>query len=331
MDLRTTYLGLELRNPLVASASPLSEQISNYRKLEDAGAAAVVNYSLFEEEIEHDAEQLFHHMTHGIESYAEAISFFPEPEVFTLRPDQYLEHIQRAKKAVDIPVIASLNGHTLGGWTRYAQLMEEAGADALELNLYRIPTDPKTTSSEIENEYLRVVKAVKSVVGIPVAVKLSPFFTAMANLASRLDEAGVNGLVLFNRFYQPDIDLENLEVVPNVVLSNSADTRLPMRWIAILFGRLRCSLASTSGIHSHLDVLKMMMAGADVTQCCSLLLKKGIGALETLLDGLRDWMEEHEYESIEQMKGSLSQRSCPDPSAFERANYIKALRSYHLV
>ncbi len=330
VDLSTTYLGLELKSPLVASASPLSERIDNYRRLEDAGASAVVNYSLFEEEINRDADELHHRLTQGTESFAESLSYFPEPDAFSLGPEQYLEHIRQAKEAVDIPVIASLNGRSRGGWIAYAQLMQEAGADALELNIYFLATDPGTTGQEIEQLYVDIVRAVKQNVTIPVAVKLSPYFSSMAYMARRLERAGADGLVLFNRFYQPDIDLDFLEVVPNVVLSNPFSGRLALRWIAILYGRIDCSLAATSGVHAAADALKMLMAGADVTMLCSALLKNGIDHLRTIRKDLVDWMVEHEYESVTQMKGSLSQRSCPDPAAFERANYIKALRTYHM-
>ncbi len=330
MDLSTQYLGLKLKNPLVASASPLSEKIANYRRLEDAGAAAIVNYSLFEEEINRDIHELHHHLTHGTESFAESLTYFPEPEEFSLGPEQYLEHIRKAKEAVDIPVIASLNGHSIGGWTRYAGLMEQAGADAIELNIYFLATDPTIPGERIESEYLEVVRSVKSTVRIPVAVKLSPFFSSMANMARKLDQAGADGLVLFNRFYQPDIDLEHLEIAPNVVLSSPVAARVPLRWIAILYSHVRCSLAATSGVHGADDALKLLMAGADVTMLCSSLLKNGIEHLSTVLHDLERWMTEHEYESVQQMKGSLSQKSCPDPAAFERANYIKALRTYHI-
>ncbi len=330
VDLSTTYLGLELESPLVASASPLSERIDNYRRLEDAGVAAVVNYSLFEEEINRDADELHYHLTQGTESFAESLSYFPEPDMFTLGPEQYLEHIRQAKEAVDIPVIASLNGRSRGGWIGYAQLMQQAGADALELNIYFLATDPGTTGQEIEQLYVDIVRAVKQNVTIPVAVKLSPYFSSMAHMARRLEQAGADGLVLFNRFYQPDIDLDYLEVVPNVVLSNPFSARLALRWIAILYGRIDCSLAATSGVHAAADALKMLMAGADVTMLCSSLLKNGIDHLRTIRKDLVDWLVEHEYESVAQMRGSLSQRSCPDPAAFERANYIKALRTYHM-
>ncbi|MFQ5709025.1 MAG: dihydroorotate dehydrogenase-like protein [bacterium] len=328
MDLTTTYMGLKLKNPLVPSASPLSEQIDNYRHMEDAGAAAVVNYSLFEEQITHETHELHHHLTHGTESFAESLTYFPEPDDFVLGPDEYLEHLRKAKEAVEIPVIGSLNGHSEGGWTEYARLIEDTGVDALELNLYFLAADFAVTSEEIEETYLRIVTAVKSHVKIPVAVKLSPFFSSLANMARRLDTAGADALVLFNRFYQPDIDLENLEVVPDVKLSTPFDMRLPLRWIAILYGRVEASLAATSGIHTAEDVIKMLMAGADVTMMCSALLRRGIDHIRQVLADLESWMQEYEYESVRQMLGSMSQKSCEDPAAFERANYMKALQSY---
>lgn len=330
MDLSTTYLGMKLKNPLMASASPLSEEVDNYKRLEDAGVAAVVNYSLFEEEITLEAHELHHHLTHGTESFAESLSYFPEPSYLRLAPEDYVEHIHKAKQSVEIPVIASLNGYSMGGWTKYAILMEQAGADALELNIYFIPTDPAVGSRELEQRYLEIVKSVKKTVRIPVSVKLSPFFTTMANMAYQLDQAGADGLVLFNRFYQPDIDLERLEVLPNVLLSTPMSARLPLRWIAILYGHLQCSLAATSGIHRGEDMIKMIMAGADATMVCSAFLKNGINHAVSMLEEVERWMEEHEYDSVGQMKGSISQRSCPNPAAFERANYMKALRTYHL-
>jgi dihydroorotate dehydrogenase (fumarate) len=328
MDLTTNYMNMKLKNPLVPSASPLSESIDNYRRMEDAGAAAVVNYSLYEEQITHETFELHHHLTHGTESFAESLTYFPEPDEYVLGPDEYLEHIRQAKEAVDIPVIGSLNGHSEGGWTEYARLIQEAGADALELNVYFLPTDPEITGEQIEKPYLDILKSVKSQVTIPVAVKLSPFFSALANMANRLDAAGADALVLFNRFYQPDIDLENLEVVPNVLLSTPFAMRLPLRWVAILYGKVKASLAATSGIHTAEDVLKMLMAGANITMMCSALLKNGIDHISTVLKDMQRWMEEHEYESVRQMQGSMSHKSCENPSAFERANYMIALQSY---
>ncbi len=328
MDLTTTYLGKKLKNPLVASASPLSRKIDNIRRLEDAGAAAVVLFSLFEEEILHETRELDHYLTYGTESYAEALSYFPEPQEFYLGPEAYLEHIRQAKAAVDIPIIGSLNGVSPGGWINYARKIEAAGADALELNLYYIPTDPALSSDDIERMYLNTLKTVKGSVSIPVALKLSPFFSAMANMARQFDAAGANALVLFNRFYQPDIDLESLEVVPNVILSTPQAMRLPLRWIAILYGRVKADLAATSGIHTAQDVLKMLMAGANVTMMASALLQHGIDHLRKVLDEMKIWMEEHEYESVQLMQGSMSQKAVAEPAAFERANYIKALHSF---
>jgi dihydroorotate dehydrogenase (fumarate) len=327
IDLTTTYLGLRLRTPLVASASPLSQELDGIRRLEDAGASAVVLYSLFEEQLRQESLELEHHLAAGTDSFAEAATFFPQPSEFRLGPDGYLKHIQQAKKAVSVPIIASLNGTTVGGWIQYAKLIEQAGADALECNIYSIPTDPELTSSAVEQEYLDILKAVKSVVTIPVAVKLSPFFSNMANMAKRLDEGGANGLVLFNRFYQPDINLDELEVQPNVLLSTPQALRLPLTWIGILFGRIQASLAATSGVHGPEDVVKLLMVGADVTMLCSTLLRNGINHLRHIEQGVVEWMEKHEYESVQQMKGSMSQIRCPNPSAFERAQYMKAVKS----
>jgi dihydroorotate dehydrogenase (fumarate) len=328
MDLSTTYLGLKLRTPLVASASPLSEEIDRLKQMEEAGASAVVLYSLFEEQLRQDSAELAHHMEHGTESFAEALTYFPEPEEFRLGPEEYLKHIAKAKEAVGLPIIASLNGSSVGGWTDYAKGIEQAGADALELNIYYIPTDMDLTSARIERTYLDIVKAVKSTVTIPVAVKLSPFFTNFANMAKRLDQAGANGLVLFNRFYQPDIDLETLEIKPNILLSTPMAMRVPLRWIALLHGRLRANLAATSGIHRASDVLKMLMAGADVTMLCSTLIRHGVRQIGVIERDLVAWMEEHEYTSVSQLKGSLSQKNCADPSAFERAQYMKAISQF---
>ena len=325
MDLSTTYLGLKLRTPLVPSASPLSEDLDNVKRMEDAGAAAVVLHSLFEEQIRLERYELAHHLMQGTESYPEALTYFPEPAEFQVGPEVYLAHIMKAKKSVNIPIIASLNGSTPGNWTAYARLIEEAGADALELNIYWIPTDIRTTAAEVEEVYLQILKAVKLEVSIPVAVKLSPFFSNFANMAARLDAAGANALVLFNRFYQPDIELESLEVTPSVFYSTPMAMRLPMRWIAILYDRVSASLAATSGIHRGTDALKMLMAGADVTMLCSALMRHGIDHLRVIEREMLTWMEEHEYNSVEQLKGSLSHKNCPDPSAFERAQYMKAV------
>ena len=328
MDLTTTYMGLKLQNPLVPSASSLSEKIDNLKKMEDAGAAAVVCYSLFEEEIIQESRELNERLNQGTESFFEATTYFPEPEKFVIGTDRYLEHIRKAKKALRIPVIGSLNGCSEGGWVRYAKEIQEAGADALELNVYFLSTDSRLNSEQVEHTYLEILKAVKQQVNIPVAVKLSPFFSAMAAMAKRLEGTGANGLVLFNRFYQPDIDLNTLDVVPNVLLSTPQALRLPLRWIGILSGELNLSLAASSGVHNAEDVLKLVMAGADVTMLCSTLYINGIGHIGRILTDLANWMEEREYESIEQMKGSMSQRSSANPAAFERANYMKALRTY---
>jgi len=328
MDLSTSYLGLKLRTPLVAAASPLSEEIDTIKQMEDSGASAVVLYSLFEEQLRQDSVELALHMEHGTFSTPEALTFFPEPEEFRLGPDEYLKHISAAKQAVKMPIIASLNGSSSGGWTQYAKAIQQAGADALELNIYYIPTDMNLSSSDVEQNYLDILKAVKASVTIPVTVKLSPFFTNFANMARRLDEAGANGLVLFNRFYQPDIDLETLEIRPNILLSTPMAMRVPLRWIALLYGKLRANLAATSGIHRASDVLKMLMAGADVTMLCSALIRHGVRQVGVIERDLVAWMEEHEYTSVTQLKGSLSQKNCADPSAFERAQYMKAISQF---
>jgi len=285
-------------------------------------------YSLFEEQIHHVAAELDHYLSFFTQSFAEALTYFPESTEYYLGPDEYIEHIRKAKEAVDIPIIGSLNGISTGGWIDYAKKIQEAGASALELNVYYIPTDPKLTGEVVEQRYLDVLKAVKSTVKIPVAMKLSPFFSSMANMAMRLDAAGADGLVLFNRFYQPDLDIEALEVVPNVTLSTSHAIRMPLRWVAVLFGKVKASLAATSGVHGARDVVKLLMAGADVTQICSALLMHGPGRIAEILQELDRWLVEHEYVSVKQMRGSMSQKSVADPSAFERANYMKALNRY---
>jgi len=328
MDLSTTYLGLKLKNPLVPSASPLSHTVDSMKQLEDAGAGAIVMYSLFEEQLTHEAAELDHYLSYGTESFAEALTYFPQASDYHLGPDEYLELIHKAKQSLGIPLIGSLNGISDGGWTSFARNIEEAGADALELNVYYIPTDPRLSAQAVEDRYLGVLKAVKSSVKIPLAMKLSPYFSSMANLAGKLDDAGANGLVLFNRFYQPDIDLDNLEITPQVSLSTQNAMRLPLRWIAILSGRVKASLAATSGIHTSPDVLKMLMAGADVTMLCSALLKHGPARIQEILRDMTQWMTDHEYVSVSQMKGSMSQKSVADPAAFERANYMKALNSF---
>lgn len=328
MDLTTTYVGLALKNPIVPAASPLSQRLDNIRRMEETGASAVVMYSLFEEQITLESHQLDHYLSYGAEGFAEALSYFPEMETFRVGPDEYLDRISRAKEAVDIPIIGSLNGVSTGGWIDYARRIEEAGADALELNIYFIPTDLNMTGAEVEDMYLDVVRDVKKVVSIPVAVKLSPYFSATGNMARRLAEAGADALVLFNRFYQPDFDLENLEVVPHLVLSSSYEMRLPLRWVAILYGQVAVDFAITSGVRNVEDVLKGLMAGAKVTMMASELLESGMGRISQILEGMVQWMEEYEYESVSQMQGSMSQQSVAEPAAFERANYMKELGSW---
>ena len=330
MDLSTKYLGMTLKSPLIASASPLSEDINNIRKMEDAGIAAVVLYSLFEEQIRLEQEEYNFMTSQGTEAFAESLSYFPDVHDYKLGPELYLEHISNAKAAVDIPVIASLNGSTLGGWTSYAKEIENAGADALELNIYYIPTDMDLTGVEVEKQYLEIVKTVKSAVNIPVALKLSPFFSNFSNMAKKFDEVGVDALVLFNRFYQPDIDLDVYEVTPNLLLSQSSAMRLPMRWIAILKDRIKADLAATSGIHTGTDVIKMLMVGANATMLCSSLLKHGINHVRNIEDHMKEWMHEREYESVTQLQGSMSQKKTADPTSFERAQYMKALTKYQL-
>ena len=328
MDLSTTYLGLNLKNPIVPSAGPLSQNIENIKAMEDAGAAAVVLFSLFEEEIEHESLELSHFTNANTDAFPEAQSFFPQSYDIRIGGEEYLNHIRKAKEAVNIPIIASLNGKSQGGWVDYAKKMEQAGADALELNIYLLATEFNRTCVTIENEYIEIVKDVLANVNIPVAVKLHPFFTSVSNLSHKLDTAGVKGLVLFNRFYQPDIDLEKLEVVPNVLLSSPMDLRLPLRWTAILYGKIKADIAATSGIYTAEDALKMIMAGAKVTQVLSSLLQNGIPHISKMLFGMTKWMEEHEYDSIKTMCGSMSYKNIADPALFERANYMKVLHSY---
>jgi dihydroorotate dehydrogenase (fumarate) len=328
MDLSTTYLGMKLKNPLVASSSPLTREISRLRQMEDAGAAAVVLYSLFEEQIRMESHTLNEHLWQGAESFAEALSYFPEAPEYQTGPEAYMEHIRLAKAALDIPVIGSLNGVSTGGWIEYARLMEEAGADAVELNVYYIATDFEMPGAAVEQLYLDVLRDVQTAVSIPIAMKLSPYFSNMAYMANQLAEAGADGLVLFNRFYQPDLDLEELAVVPNLKLSSSVEMRLPMRWIAILYGRIPTDLALTSGVHTPMDVLKGVAAGASVTMLASELLQHGINRFQMLHQGITNWLEENEYESLDQLKGSLSQINCAEPAAFERANYMRVLSSY---
>jgi dihydroorotate dehydrogenase (fumarate) len=328
VNLSTNYLGLVLKNPIVVSSSPLSHSIDSIRRLEDAGAAAVVMYSLFEEQIGFDSYYVDYHLTQGTDSYPESISYFPDMQSYNVGPDEYLNLVRRAKEAVNIPVIGSLNGASVGGWTDYATLIEEAGADALELNIYYLPTSTEMTGIEVEALYLDILSAVRQAVTIPLAVKLSPFFSSTANMAHRLVAHGADGLVLFNRFYQPDFDLENLEVTPRLVLSNSDDLRLPLRWVAILYGRLKADLARTSGIHTSQDVIKGLMGGAKVTMMASELLQNGMRRISQVLNEMCAWLHEREYESVMQLIGAMSQKHCAEPAAFERANYMKMLQSY---
>jgi dihydroorotate dehydrogenase (fumarate) len=327
-DLSTTYLGLHLRNPIVASASPLSKKIDRARKLEEAGISAIVMYSLFEEQIIHESLELDHYLNRGSESFAEALSYLPDGGLYGISPEKYLNHLTGLKKALKIPVIGSLNGVSKGGWTSYARRIEEAGADALELNMYYIPTDVNMTSGDIEEMQVDLVAEVKSAIKIPLAVKISPFVTSIPNFTKRLVDAGADGLVLFNRFYQPDFDLEELEILHSLDLSTSSELRLPLRWISILYGKLDTDFALTSGAHTHTDVLKAMMAGAKVAMMASNLLHNGEQALAPILSGLEAWMTERDYESIRQMQGSMSQKSVREPEAFERANYMKVLNSF---
>jgi dihydroorotate dehydrogenase (fumarate) len=328
MDLSTTYMGMKLKNPIVHSASPLTEDVDNIRRLEDAGASAVVMYSIFEEQITMESRELDHYLELGKDSSGEALSYFPDLETYKSGPEEYLEKIAEAKKSVGIPIIGSLNGVSTGGWIDYAKKIQQAGADALELNIYYIPTDPKLTGADVVKMHMEIVSDVKKSVSIPVSVKIGPFFSALANVTSRLADAGADALVLFNRFYQPDIDLENLQVKPHLVLSTSHELRLPLRWVAILYGRVPVDFGITTGIHTHEDVLKGLMAGAKVTMITSEILKKGAGRVSDLLRDLIAWMNEHEYESVQQLLGSMSQKNCAEPAAFERANYMKTLHSW---
>jgi dihydroorotate dehydrogenase (fumarate) len=327
-DLTTTYLGLTLKTPLVPSASPLSRRVETVRQLEAAGAGAVVVYSLFEEQITHESFELDHYLDLGAHSYAECMSYFPDFETYNVGPERYLDHIRRLKDAVNIPVIASLNGVSAGGWVEYARRMEEAGADAVELNIYYLPADPDLSAEELETTYAHLVRQVAGEVTIPVAVKLSPFFTALPHVARRLAHEGARGLVLFNRFYQPDLDIESLRVVPNLELSTSHELRLPLRWIAMLHGRVPVDLALTSGVHSAGDVVKAVMSGASVAMLASELLAHGVGRLSEIAADFERWLDEHEYDSVAQMRGSMSQRAVAEPAAFERANYLRVLDTY---
>jgi len=326
-DLSTRYLGLSLKNPIVASASPLSKTLANAKRLEDAGIAAIVLYSLFEEQIIHESLELDHYLTRGSDSFAEALSYLPDGGLYAAGPEKYLTHLESVKKSVSIPVIGSLNGVSSGGWTEYARRMEAAGADAVELNLYFVATDPQLDSRSIEDMQVKLVSSVKSQLHVPLAVKLSPFVTSLPHFARRLSEAGADGLVLFNRFYQPDFDLEELDIVHTLDLSVSSEMRLPLRWIAILHGQLSTDFALTGGVHTHTDALKSMMAGAKVVMLASALLRQGPRHAEQILADMQTWMKEHDYASIEQMQGSMSQKAVREPAAFERANYMKVLGS----
>jgi dihydroorotate dehydrogenase (fumarate) len=327
-DLRTKYLGLELRNPIVPSASTLSSRIDNLKRLQDAGAAAVVFQSLFEEQIEHEELQIHSLLETGANTFAEAASFLPEMDDYNTGPDEYLRHLETSKKELEIPVIGSLNGASAGGWVRYAKLIQDAGADALELNVYFVAADPEMTGEQVERRYVDLVSEVRSSVTIPLAVKVGPFFSSMGHMARRLVQAGADGLVLFNRFFQPDIDLETLSVDPTLHLSTSEELRLPLRWIAVLSGRVECSLAATTGVHAWEDAVKLLLAGADVTMMASALFKNGPEHVGTVLDGVQRWLDEHDYTSVEQMKGSVSQINVADPVAFARSNYMQMLVNF---
>jgi dihydroorotate dehydrogenase (fumarate) len=329
IDLSTTYLGLKLKNPLVASASPLSEKLDSVRHLEECGVSAIVMYSLFEEQVIRESLELDRFLSHGTHTYAEALTYLPEVGRYSLGPEAYVENVYRLKQATQIPIIGSLNGVSTGGWIEYAQQIEGAGADAIELNIYYLPVDPDLTGAELEENYVRLVSDLRARIKIPLSVKLSPFFTSIPNMARRLVEAGADGLVLFNRFYQPDFDLDELEVVPNLLLSTSSELRLPLRWIALLYGRVHTDYALTSGVHSATDMLKAMMAGASVSMVTSEFLQNGIDRAGEMLAGVHSWMEEHEYESIMQMRGSMSAQAVAQPNAFKRTNYMKVLSSYN--
>ena len=330
IDLRTTYMGLELKSPLVASASPLCDSVAGIRRLEDCGIAAVVLPSLFEEQLELESFSVDSDISRGAESFAESLNYLPSLASYNTGPDGYLELIRGARQAVKIPVIASVNGTSPGGWTHYAELMDEAGASAIELNIYSIPVDGRRSARDVEQGYVDLVRRVRQVVHIPLAVKLPHLLTAPAHLAKQLDEAGANALVLFNRFYQPDFDIDSLELVPTLSLSTPQELLLRLHWVAILFRQVRADLAITGGVHNGKDALKAMMAGASVAMMASALLKNGVGHANLVLDEIKWWMEEHEYASISQMCGSLSRKSSPNPAAFERGNYMRVLSSYTL-
>ena len=326
MQLATTYLGLPLKNPIMPGASPLVDQLDNVRRLEDAGAAAIVMHSLFEEQITNDQIAEFSHTENPAESFSEATSYFPRMEDYVLGPDRYLEQIARIKESVEIPVIGSLNGVSLGGWTDHARLIEQAGADALELNVYYVATDPDEPGIAVEKRTLDILQAVKESVTIPVAVKLSPFFSSPGHFAKQIDALGAAGVILYNRFYQPDIDIEELEATHRLDLSNSTELRLRLRWAAILHGHLKADIGVSGGVHTVEDIIKAIMCGANVVQVVSCLLKYGPSHIGSLISGLSHWLEDHEYESVDQMRGSMSLQHCPDPTIFERANYLRVLQ-----
>jgi dihydroorotate dehydrogenase (fumarate) len=330
IDLSTTYMGLPLKNPIVASASPLCDSVDKIRHLEAHGIAAVVLPSLFEEQLILDSESVDTDLSRGAEAFAESSSFLPELGDYNLGPEGYLELIRKAKKQVSIPIIASLNGVTPGGWVRYAREMEQAGADAIELNIYSLVTDPSRTAAEVEKDYCALVRKLRENLKIPIAVKLSQFFSAVANFASHIDTSGANAIVLFNRFYQPDLDINQLEVVPTITLSHPSELLLRLHWTAVMYGHISADIAVTGGVHRAEDVLKSVMAGASVAMMTSALLQNGVAHLDTVLSGIQQWMEEHEYQSIDQMRGSMSQRNVPNPAMYERANYMRVLSSYAL-
>ncbi len=328
VDLRTHYLGFDLPNPLVASSSPLCEEVANIIKMAEYGVAAVVLHSLFEEQITLEQKSLNRFLVQGTESFAESLTYFPALEDYRFAPNEYLKHIERVKKAVHIPVIGSLNGVSLGGWIEYAKKIQDAGADGLELNIYYLPTDPDLTSQKIEDSYVELVRSIKSSIRIPIAVKLVPFLTSMPNFVQRLDAIGVNGLVMFNRFYQPDIDLENMNVTPNLVLSTSDELRLRLRWVAILYEKIKADIAVTGGVHTAQDIVKAIMVGAKIAMMTSALLKYGITHIKEVLNDLESWLKEHNYQSIKEIQGIMKRRAVAEPAAFERANYMKVLQSY---
>lgn len=330
VDLSTSYAGLTLKNPLVVSASPLTKEIGNLRQMEDAGTAAIVLHSLFEEQINIESNELDSHLWNSTDVSAEASSYYPDMDNYNMGPEAYLEHIRKAKQAVSVPIFGSLNGVSEGGWVGSAKLMEEAGADGIELNIYFLATNAKENSTAVEDRYVQLVRAVKAQLKVPLTVKIGPYFSSMTHFAKRLEEAGADGLVLFNRFYQPDFDLETMEVVPRLELSRSSELTLRLHWTAILYSHINADIAITGGVHTCADILKSMMAGARVVMTTSALLEGGIDVLKPMLADVKNWMEKHEYESIRQMQGSMSQMNVPNPAAFNRTNYMKVLSNYSL-